>query len=231
MIGGRNVRPGTFQRCLNSVKKQYRQDWGAIVIDDASNLNCSDYAKLACMSLSKKITFLHNPIRRGLMENMIMSIKEICTNPNSVIVTMDADDSLIGRNVIDILDTHYSAGADVTVGSMLRTDKQKQYPVDFDSPRIKRGGNVWQHLRSFRKYLFDAIPLSNFQVNQEYVELANDWAYMLPIIENAKSPVWIKKPLYLYEPSGIGKGSDREEREKIIEKIIEKKSLMESVNA
>ena len=52
----------------------------------------------------------------------------------------------------------YDRGADVTVGSMLRTDKDTRYPVDLGDPRGARGGNVWQHLRSFKKRLFDAIP-------------------------------------------------------------------------
>ena len=82
----------------------------------------------------------------------------ICTDPESVIVTLDADDALIGDRVLERLAMEYERQADVTVESMLRTDKAADYPVRFDRPRDRRGANVWQHLRSFRKRLFDAIP-------------------------------------------------------------------------
>ena len=72
--------------------------------------------------------------------------------------TLDADDALLGDRVLERLAEEYEGGADVTVGSMLRTDKVVEYPVCFDRPRERRGGNVWQHLRSLRKRLFDAIP-------------------------------------------------------------------------
>ena len=53
----------------------------------------------------------------------------ICTDPESVIVTLEADDALIGDRVLERLAVEYERGADVTVGSMLRTDKAADYPV------------------------------------------------------------------------------------------------------
>ena len=107
---------------------------------------------------------------------------------------------------------------------MLRTDKTVSYPVCFDNPRRNRGGNVWQHLRSFRKRLFDAIPDEDLRLDGEYIDLANDWAYMLPIVEMAKHPVHIEEPLYLHEPSGAGKGADRAVRDEVIARIVAKPS-------
>ncbi|WP_422448493.1 MULTISPECIES: hypothetical protein [unclassified Endozoicomonas] len=42
------------------------------------------------------------------------------------------------------------------------------------------------------------------------------------MVRMTRNPVWIKTPLYLYEPSGMGKGPDREQREKLIAGIMEK---------
>ena len=133
-----------------------------------------------------------------------------------------ADDALIGERVLDRLAVEYERGADVTVGSMLRTDKAADYPVCFDRPRERRGGNVWQHLRSFRKRLFDAIPDDALRLDGGYVDVATDWAFMLPIVEMAEHPVHIAEPLYLYEPSGVGKGAERTEREATIARIVAK---------
>jgi len=108
---------------------------------------------------------------------------------------------------------------------MLRTDKMTEYPVCFDRPREQQGGNVWQHLRSFRKWLFDAIPDEALRLDGNYIDLANDWAFMLPIIEMAQNPVYIPEVLYLHEPSGDGKGAGRAARERRIARIIAKRPL------
>ena len=90
---------------------------------------------------------------------MVTAIRVICTDPDSVIVTLDADDAL--------------------------------------------------------------------RLDGEYVDLATDWAFMLPIVEMARDPVHIPEPLYLYEPSMIGKGSaGAAVRERIIARIVAKGSVV-----
>lgn len=150
--------------------------------------------------------------------------RRVCTNPQSIIITLDLDDCLTGADVLDRVAAAYSRGADVTVGSMLRTDKGMDYHVSFENPRGRRGGNVWQHLRSFRKALFDAIPDADLRVDVRYVDIAVDWAFMIPIVEMAAHPVWIREAMYLYEPSGLGKGEQRAEREREIAAIMAKPS-------
>jgi hypothetical protein len=179
----------------------------------------------------------------------------------------------------------------VTAGH-IRTDKTHCGPgyntgsgcVTFAGPHRQRqlrgGGNVWQHLRSFRKHLFDAVPddrlrmfedptaaaaaagvgmsdaaaftrsgataatndsSSSFSTNlagcippgssvnpakqqQEqsigpgssgyYYELANDWAFAVPMAELAEKPGVLPAALYLYEPSWPRQ--DRPAREAVI---------------
>ena len=57
----------------------------------------------------------------------------------------------------------------------------------------------------------------------EYIDLANDWAYMLPIVEMARNPVHIAEALYLHEPSGTGKDADGKLlRDEVIARIVAK---------
>ncbi|MDE0342618.1 MAG: glycosyltransferase [Deltaproteobacteria bacterium] len=177
---------------------------------------------LACEALGEHCTVLCNPRRRGLLANMVTAIRTICADGETVIVTLDADDALIGDRVLERLAAEYRRGADVTVGSMLRTDNAADYPVCFERPRECRGGNVWQHLRSFQKRLIDAIPDEALRLDGDYASLASDWAFMLPIVEMADNLVRIPQPLYLYEPSGVGKGADRTAREEAIGRIVAK---------
>jgi hypothetical protein len=47
---------------------------------------------------------------------------------------------------------------------MFGTDKVRHYLPDFSRPR-PRQSNVWQHLRSFKKQLFDCLPEEAFLVD------------------------------------------------------------------
>ena len=217
-----NVPPGRFRRCIESMARQQGEPWGAVLFDDASEARIGEHFEIACALLGERCTMVRNRRRRGLLANMVTAIRTICTDPETVIVTLDADDALLGDRVLERLAAAYARGADVTVGSMLRSDKAAEYRVCFDRPRERRGGNVWQHLRSFRKRLFDAVPDEVLRLDGEYVDVANDWAFMLPIVEMAAHPVYIAEPLYLYEPSGIGKGAGREGREATIGRIVAK---------
>lgn len=222
VITGRNVPPGRFQRCLETVFAQRRRDWGAVVIDDASDEEVAEHARRCCAERAEKVTFLRSRLRRGQLANFVCAIRHVCVNPESVIVTLDADDALLGPGVLDRVYVEYERGADVSVGSMLRTDKHVEYPVDFGNLRGRGGGNVWQHLRTFRKRLFDAIPDDALMLDGKYVEVARDWAYMIPIVEMATKPVHIREPLYLYEPSGHVPVALREET---IARIVAKPSM------
>lgn len=220
IVTGRNVPLGRAMRCLESMACQKGIEWGAVIIDDDSSSQFADPLKMATEPWKERITLIQPRERRGQLANMTLAIRHICSNPQSVIVTLDLDDALIGDGVLARLEREYSKGADVTIGSMLRTDKHATYPVVLDNPRQARGGNVWQHLRSFRKYLFDAIPDEDIRIEGYYVDIAVDWSFMLPIVEMAKRPVWIQDLLYLYESSGMGKGTDRKQREEQIAAIV-----------
>lgn len=225
VIAGRNVAPGRFRRCLESVQRQARDDWGAVVIDDASYPAVGKSQRRICSEIGDRVSFVSNPVRLGLLANTVDAIRLCCGNPDSVIITLDADDCLIGTKVLDVLAAEYGSGADMTVGSMCRTDKRAGYPVCLDQPRANRGGNVWQHLRSFRKSLFEQVPDASLRLDGKYIELASDWALMLPMAELARSPRWIQQCLYLHEPSGLRDAASRSQREEIIAALMAQPAL------
>ena len=221
VICGHNVKPGRFRRCVESLLAQEGADWGAVVIDDASTNGFGDYAETLLAPYADRVTVLRNRSRRGLLFNTWNAITNFCSDPESVVITLDADDALIGPSVLDRVREEYENGADVTVGSMLRLDKEANYPVDFDNPR-SRGCNVWQHLRTFRKYLFDAIAVEDLKLDGEWIDLANDWSFMVPIIEMASNPRYIPEPLYLYEPAAPKDAEFRKRRDSIIARLLKK---------
>lgn len=224
VISGHNVMPERFRRCWDSVLRQRNQNWGAIVIDDASEPWISQEIAHILAPHTKRVSFVARRRRAGLMANTVYAIRHLCMSPKQVTVTLDADDHLIGDHVLERLTKEYRSGADLTIGSMLRTDKFADYPVRFDNPRSHRGGNVWQHLRSFKKALFDELPDDLLKINGAYVELASDWAFMLPMAEMARHPVWIREPLYLHEPGEPRDPARAKAREAVIAHLVARRT-------
>jgi hypothetical protein len=224
VLCGRNVMPERFRRCWESVLRQRRDDWGAIVIDDASEPWIGDEMAQILAPHSDRVSFLRRRRRGGSLAGLTHAVREICSCGDQMIVTLDSDDHLIGDGVLDRLDLACREGADLLVGSMLRTDKAAFYPVQFHDLLAARGGNVWQHLRCFRKALFDAVPDEFLKLDGEYVDLATDWAFMPPIAMLARNPVWIRDVLYLHEPGGARTPERKSTREAIIGRLIERLS-------
>ncbi|MCK6479109.1 MAG: glycosyltransferase [Planctomycetes bacterium] len=228
VVCGRDVPPGRAQRCLDSLLRQEGGDWGVVLMDDGSSARCSRYLCEAARGFGARATRVRVRRRRGLLANLVWAIRHVCVDPETVIITVDLDDCLLGPGVLARVREAYARGAEVTVGSMLRTDKSALYPVDFEDP-VR--GNVWQHLRTFKKRLFDQVPEALLRPDGEYVDIPNDWAFMLPIVQMAERKEWIRDPLYLHEPSGVGKGRDRERRETEIGCVVERFRAWRAGNA
>jgi hypothetical protein len=223
LVRGRNTPIPLLRRCIDSVKQQTDTCWGMIMIDACSQNGMDEYIEsIMAQELEDKLSILRNHTPLPAIQNISIATKAICSNQESVIVHLDADDALIGSNVLTILRDAYASGADITVGSMLRLDKHKEYPVDFIEPRTNRGGNVWQHLRSFKKYLFDSIREEDLKIDDDWVPIAEDWAFMLPIVEMATSPLHIKEMIYFYEPAEQKNDEVRSLREEVIGQIVRK---------
>ena len=221
VICGRNVDPGRFRQCFESLVAQDSGDWGAIVVDDASTNGFGDYAEMLTAGYADRITLVRNETRRGSLYNIWNAVTRFCVDPQTVILTLDADDALVGEHVLARVSVEYENGADLTVGSMLRLDKEADYAADFEEPR-SWNSNVWQHLRTFRKYLFDAIGLEDMKLDGEWIDLANDWAFMVPMVEMATSPRHIAESLYIYEPAEAKQQVDRQQRNSVIARILAK---------
>ena len=221
VVTGRNVSYGKMIRCYESMARQSGCEWGAVVIDDGSD----ELSREACRRVfgyASNITLLQPRRRRGQLANTVLAIRRLCKNPNTVIITLDMDDALIGNDVLLTLKREYETGADLTVGSMVRTDKDAKYPATFSDLHTSRGGSVWQHLRSFHKKLFDGIPDWRLRIDGSYVTICVDWAFMIPIAEQSKSPRYIPDKLYFYESSGLGKADQKLEREVNISRIMKR---------
>ena len=223
VVRGRDIPLDRLDRCILSILGQRNQGFGVIFIDAGSTNGMLEMLETLCQGPFRGRSSLYRNWEVGtIAENQFRAIRNLVGRADAIVAFLDADDALLGGGAVDTILTAHHEGADLTVGSMLRTDRPARYEVSFDNPRANRGGNVWQHLRSFRRCLFDRIDPEDLKVGGEWIPYAEDWAFMLPMVEMAKHPVWIREPIYLYDPIPNRRNCSVDDREAMIAKICQK---------
>ena len=232
----RNVRIDRFLRMWYSLMAQNMSEFGVILLDDNSDNGLPYFIDSVIKPYLDKVTFIKKRNRSTRMENVYTAIHYYVSNPDSIIVMIDGDDALIGNNVLTTIAEKYDAyNADVSVGRFHQTyriQSHYRYPVDFANPR-KAGGNVWQHLKTFKKYLFDSIPLPYFKhkdksanlYKSEWLQTCDDFAFMVPIVEMSQQPIQLDNINYYYERDYKKRNDNREIKEQCIAEILTNPSL------
>lgn len=146
LMRGRNVPLSKVRRCVASLQTQSFRNWSAVIIDANSSNGLEELHEFSLRKmLGNKVTYVRNHTLTAPMENIDYVTSRYAYTPQSIVVYLDLDDALIGRESLSKVKEACGKGTDVTVGSMLRTDKQAEYQVTFKNPRAHQGGNVWQH--------------------------------------------------------------------------------------
>ena len=241
----RNIPLSRFLRFWYSLISQTNQDWGLVLIDDASDNGINHFIKELIKPYHNKITFIKNRFRVGVAQNTYKAIHYFLENQESVVCILDADDAIIGKNTLKNVFEKYSFfDADVVIGKMYRTDKihaHYKYTPNFINPRLY-GGNVWQHIRSFRKYLFDSLSFDDLKIANKIQETDDillakrfsqkmvfpehcwDFTYMTPIVEMSENPMWINNFNVFHDRTTTNIPEIKQRKEEIISEILNKQS-------
>lgn len=240
----RDVSLPRFLRYWYSLTSQTFQNWGLILIDDQSENGISYFIKELIKPYSDKVTFINNKFKMGSAHNIYKGIHYFMNNQNSIVVVLDGDDALIGKKALkNLYEKYYYNKADVVIGKMYRTDKlhaHYNYTPNFINPRLY-GGNVWQHIRSFKKYLYDSLGFEDLKIKNEnqniqdvllskrfsekmvFPEYCCDFSYMIPIVEMSSNPIWINHFNVLHDRTTINTTDVKKLKNKIIDEILLKK--------
>ena len=225
LIRGRNTPPAKIRRCLQSLSMQDDPDFGLILVDDASDSADPKILPGLLGSLWDRCTLVRRNQHHGYMPNLRLASQEIVALPDALMVILDLDDALMHRSVVRRLKTVAGLGHDVILGAMFRPDKPlKVYHPDFTIPRARWGGEVWIHLRSFRRSLLDSVPDTDLQFDGQWIDQCEDYATMIPIVERARSPIYLPEYLYFHQRSGPSDPLTRSKKDRIIRGIIAKPS-------
>jgi len=188
-----------MQQCLRSVLKQTYPDLGIVFVDDHSDDDSFKMAQLLLMC--RKDTILISRTERWLAtKNWNSAIREYCSNPDSVIFQLDGDDWLSCSTAVEEMMKEHET-ADVVWSKYFSTDGEMCCCGPVTGNNIRNHFWVTSHLRSFKKFLFDAIwPEDFLDEDGEMYQLNCDQAIMLPILEMVprERRRFYNKELYIY---------------------------------
>ena len=182
-----------IETCIQSVITQDYTNWEMYIIDDCS----SDYSWTIAMKYSDdpRIHVIKNKTNRGAVFNHLSVIRKC--DPNTIIMLLDGDDSLINDNqIFQRYNNLYDGTTDFTYGSCWSMVDNipliaQHYPEQVKQERSYRTHKfTWNmpytHLRTFRAELLHNVPDSQFQDDQgNWYKAGGDGSVFYAAIENA----------------------------------------------
>ncbi|RME22156.1 MAG: glycosyltransferase family 2 protein, partial [Deltaproteobacteria bacterium] len=220
---GRNTPDEKVRRFAQGLAGQDRQDFGVIVIDDASDTGAPSRFIDALGWLGERLTLVRHSRRRGRVANYRLGIGRICRDPETMIVIVDLDDALFHPTAVREVAEAAAKGHDIVLAAPFRPDAPtKVYAPEFARVRETFGGDVWIHLRAFRKRLFDALPDAALELDGRPLENLVDYATMIPMVERARSPIYLPSYRYWHERSTVLDEAGERRRDETILRILAK---------
>ena len=193
-------------RCIESIACQDYNNYSVYLVDDASTDRTRDVAKQALdhlpESIRNRFCLIANKTNMGAVANQVAVIRSI-PDPESIIMVLDGDDSLVNDNTIfNYYNSVYDGTTEFTYGSCWSMVDgipliSQPYPESVKQSRTYRQHRFnwnmpYTHLRTFKQRLITNIPNSNFQDEQgQWYRAGGDGSTFYSLIE-AADPVKVK---------------------------------------
>lgn len=190
-----------ISRFIHSVACQDYDNYQVLMINDASTDNTAQVIQETLNQLptdiAAKFHCQTNTQNRGAVANQVAAFRSL-SNPDSVVMIIDGDDSLVNDNTIfQYYNSIYDGSVEFAYGSSWSmVDRipliSQPYPA-----AVKQNGTYRQHhfnwilpythLRTFKKYLVDQIPDSAFKDDQgNWYRAGGDGSVFYALIEQAR---------------------------------------------
>lgn len=203
---------------MESVELQTVRSFTVSVTDDASDDGMGAIVKEFCEAHGW--TYHINDENKGTLWNQVRAIRELCVDPEDVIVFVDCDDRLAGPLVFDTLDRYYDQGYDLAYGSYASEpysptcSPSRPYPDYVKRENSYRyyarfeGGIVHNHLRTFKYKLFLGMDETDWTYEDgTWLKTGPDSALMFPALELSGGN-WVCMPEVLYIYNSENSNSD-----------------------
>lgn len=201
-----------LEKNLRSVFSQCYENFRVIYVDDGSDDGSDSLASnlIENSSCSKKTHFVHCEQTRGVLRNIVDSVKEC--GDEEIVVVLHGDDGLAHEWVLQRLNQYY-ADSDLWI----TYSQCIEYPacqISAFRQYVQNGRTApvqFPRLQTFYAGLFKQINDSDLRYQGEYIQGAAEIAYMLPMLEMAEGHFQcLSDVLYIASPSNIE--DDREYR-------------------
>tara|TARA_B100000963_G_scaffold349520_1_gene358671 strand:+ start:824 stop:2344 length:1521 start_codon:yes stop_codon:yes gene_type:complete len=193
--------------CLMSVKKQNYKNFECIVVDDISTDNSVEIIKQTIKD-DDRFKLVINKEKKYALKNIYEAILLSEPKDEDIIVTLDGDDWLAGKDVLSTLNQVYNEkGCWLTYGSYA------EYPSKSRGKFAKRIPNSviqqnqfreheWcsSHLRTFKHHLWKQIRKEDLlDTDGQFYRMTWDLAFMFPMLEmSGNKSEYVNKILYVY---------------------------------
>lgn len=193
--------------CLNSIIKQRfgPYTYKVTIVDDGSSDKTFDM--LNEMQIFPNCRIIKVNKNYGAAYARHKAIMKV-TNPESVIVLVDMDDMLLNDALNTVASAYLSNKSTfITIGNWIDQNGIANSESIYTSSELQDGNFRRSilfkatHLRTFKRFLYDAIDESDFQdINNEWIKVCTDVALMFPLLDQCSSNnvSCIHKPIYMY---------------------------------
>lgn len=191
-------RPDLLRPAIASVLHQNDLGYHLLIGDDDSEPSMELESALVDAMVMDRVTVHRHPERLGVVGNQATLIRSVPMSPEDVIVFLDGDDRFAHDDVIGRLREVYSnPGIDLTYGNYAPDPPDpgcppvKPIPPEVCAKRggyrrwVRANGTCWNHLRTMRRRIFDAIPESYMKIDGQWLDGGADFALMTPGLELA----------------------------------------------
>jgi len=223
---GRDTPIEKLERFIRGLLIQRDQSFGVVIVDDDSRGASRRLQDLTAW-LGDRVTLIRTDRHRGRMANLVAALRSLCVNPETLVAIVDLDDALLDPDAAGTLKRLRNAGHDLVLAAPFRPDVPTLvYDPDFGAARSKFGGDVWIHLRAFRRALFDRLPDELLQdASGDWLAECTDYATMVPMSEIAVAPVYVPTYMYWHERHTQFGAADRRRRDELILDLLARPSV------
>lgn len=220
-----NPRPDRLLRMWASLMSQSFQDFGIILMDNRSTNGAQHLMDALVRPVAHRVTLVKCRHKNRQAQNIHKAINQFMADPQTIVVLLNGEDALIGQDALsNILRRYETGGADLTVGRTHRLSSLRPHygmEADFAHPR-REGSFVSQPLISFRKYLFDSIPLPHLRDKHSSIFETDRWlatnaelAIVTAMVEMSDSPCQMDHICYLWDDTRE-ETTDNADRERVL---------------
>lgn len=189
-----------LENCILSVAAQNYSNYHHILVNDCSTDHSAFVAQLTIQNLpgdmQSKFTLINREQSYGAVYNQVDVIRKL--QNNEIVILLDGDDFLANRtDILSLYNEIYNQGAEFTYGSIWsQADRIPliAQPYDDFTRQHRNYRSVrfnwyipYTHLRTFRKYLINNIPDTEFQDNKsQWFRAGGDVAVFYALLEQAR---------------------------------------------